>query len=889
MREDPPLPKDGEQAADAGPTAEMLVRAKPIFLAARELQDSERQTMLDEMCAGDASLRAVVETLLAAEQVPLRFDTLADEIVTARQAHDGLEVGADALAGTSIGRYRIIEQIGEGAFGVVYLAQQERPAGGKVAIKILKLGMDTRQIVSRFEAERQALSMMDHPAIARVFDAGATPTGRPYFVMEFVRGEPITAYCDKRHFSIRQRLELFRLVCDGVQHAHQKGVIHRDLKPGNVLVAEVDGKPYPKIIDFGIAKATQGRSAGLTQYTEQGQLMGTPTYMSPEQAVGDADIDTRTDVYSLGVLLYELMTGDTPIPATTMRSTPTSNVQRLVLENDLAAPSSRFKRDSSNADDAALARGLNVPRLRATLRGDLDWIVLKALERERSRRYTSAADLEADITRHLKGDAVLAAPPSRWYAMRKAAHKHRGVVSAIGAVIAALALGLLGTAWMALKAQEQAGLAKAAAKAEAERAAELRAVTTFQSQMLARIDAFTVGGLLKADVRERIERVIRAGGVAGSSGGSGSFDAALDAINFTDVGTTFVDQALLRPAIAELNERFSMMPRVNAQLRRNVAAVYHSLGNWDASLSQYEMALQLLGGPGAAPTLDTLHIRYEMAILMKLQRRFTESQAMLNGLLLDLRRTLGSDHVLTLNAQTEMGNVHRLLGQVVDAIRVQGDVYERCRTTLGPSDDLTLSVMNNYAKALSDDGQLDRAEQLLRDAAKQRERMNGPDDPRTLSAEHNLGLVLHQRRDLDGAKTYLCKAVTGRAHQLGFGHEQAAMSAFSLVEVLTDRGELTEADALLREVLGAYPERPYLARAQTQLGFVRMRLGRFLEAEAALLEARRIAESIGDSTLPQDRLLRDLFEAWQRADPASDAASKLAKLKLVEHRTPAQK
>lgn len=876
MREDPPLPQDGETPADAGPTAEMLVRAKPIFLAARELQGGESQEVIAAMCRGDAALLAVVETLLAAEKVPLRFDTLADEIVTARQALDGLDVDAGALTGTSIGRYRIIEQIGEGAFGVVYLAQQERPVGGQVAIKILKLGMDTRQIVSRFEAERQALAMMDHPVIARVFDAGATRTGRPYFVMEFVRGQPITAFCDQNTLSIRQRLELFRLVCEGVQHAHQKGVIHRDIKPGNVLVAEVDGRPYPKIIDFGIAKATQGRSAGITQYTEQGQLMGTPAYMSPEQAIGDADIDTRTDVYSLGVLLFELMTGDTPIPTDTMRSTPVSGVPRLFAESDLAAPSTRISDGSAARDAAARSRGVDVQRLRSALRGDIDWIILKSLERERSRRYNSAAELATDVARFLSGEAVLAAPPSRWYAMRKTARRYRGAVFAAAAVILALALGLVGTISMALEAREQAGVAKAAAKAESERFKELVAATQFQSQMLARIDAFSMGGILKKELRERLARAASSRTDLSASRSDSHDGESLDAINFTDVGTAFVDKALLRPAITELDERFTDMPRVNAQLRRHVAAAYESLGMWDLAISQYQRALDLYVQSDVAVSEETLEVRTEIALILKMQSKLAASKDMAESVLRDATRALGADHPVSLNAQTEVGNVHRLLGHSDEAIRIQRTLLPRCQRALGDRDSLTLAVMSNLATALGDAEQYEESERLYRELLDLRLEMDGPNHPRTHLAEHNLGFLLLCRGDLDGAKTFLKKACDGRASLMGYGHPRVLKSVFKLVNVLVARGEFSEAELLLRRVLVAQPVGENLAQTLVQLGHIVQQAGRYNEAEQLLSEVLAINEGLGSQPFEALRLLKDLYETWHRADPTSGAGEKLA-------------
>ncbi|MFN0137358.1 MAG: serine/threonine protein kinase [Phycisphaerae bacterium] len=376
-------------------------------------------------------------------------------------------------AGSRIGPYKLLQKIGEGGFGVVFLAEQEKPVRRKVALKIIKPGMDSKQIIGRFEAERQVLALMDHPHIARVFDGGLTESQRPFFVMEYVIGDPVNAFADMHQLTLRQRLDLFQQVCNAVQHAHTKGIIHRDLKPGNVLVSMTDGKPFAKVIDFGIAKATGaagGRLSEVTFFTEHKQLIGTPEYMSPEQVEGSPDIDTRTDVYALGVLLYELLTGLTPFDRKRLRSAALAEMQRIIKEEEPIAPSVRLQRGTEGGDEPGAsspslrasvpsclrASSSSSPSLRASvpsclrassLKGELDWIVLKALEKDRARRYESPSHFAADIQRHLSGEPVVAAPPSMAYRVRKFVRKHRTAVMTGSMVAAALTLGIAGTTW----------------------------------------------------------------------------------------------------------------------------------------------------------------------------------------------------------------------------------------------------------------------------------------------------------------------------------------------------------------------------------------------------------------------------------------------------------
>ncbi|HWE83308.1 MAG TPA: serine/threonine-protein kinase [Terracidiphilus sp.] len=649
-----------------------------------------------------------------------------------------------------IGPYRLLEMIGRGGMGEVWLAEQKKPVRRRVALKLIKAGMDTREVVARFESERQALALMDHPAIAKVFDAGSTPEGRPYFVMEFVAGMPITTYCDKNKLTTRQRMELFIQVCEGVQHAHQKAIIHRDLKPSNILVSEVDDKPMPRIIDFGLAKATSQRLTDGSVYTRVGAVLGTLEYMSPEQAdSGGEDIDTRTDVYSLGVVLYQLLAGVLPLDS---KKQVYEEMLRRLREQDVPRPSSRILTQGADSAITARDRGTDPPSLMRQLRGDPDSAVLKALEKDRKRRYGSPAELSADLGRFLRNEPVSAHLPSAAYRARKYIRRHR-----LGVAIAAAAVLLL------------AGFAITEA-VQVKRIAQERDRATRE--------------------RDRVDRVARFM--------TGIFDVSNP---YAARGHIVTAREILDNGAKEIATGLSNDPELQAEMMGTMGSAYNGLGDYFRAQSQFEGAFEIqrrIFGPEAPKTLDSMFL---LACTLALENRNVEAEKLLRQLLEIQRRALGPEDSDTLITMSELAASLGGQGRFSEAETFYSEAFDSERRIDGPEAGRTLYSMMALGYTLREDGRYTEAEKVEREALDICRRKFGQEDPTTLDAMGALARILLSESRYAEAEKLAREDSEIRRRILGPEHAMTLRSVEDLAAILSHEGRNDEAEKLFREAL----------------------------------------------------------------------------------------
>lgn len=862
-------------------------------------------------------MRDAVESLLAAEESAGDFlagPTDGGRAATGNEASLG-------FARQQIGPYKLLQVIGEGGFGTVYLAEQERPVRRRVALKLIKLGMDTAEVIARFEAERQALAMMDHPHIAHVFDAGATENGRPYFVMELVRGVPIAEYCDRQRLDIPRRLQLFALVCAAVQHAHTKGIIHRDLKPSNVLVSTQDDRPMPKIIDFGIAKATQSRLTDRTLFTEYHQFIGSPAYMSPEQAEGSLDIDTRSDVYSLGTMLYELLTGSTPLDMRELRSKTHSEIQETIREVDPPKPSTRLNSMKDALAKIAEHRAVSASKLGPIVRGELDWICMKAMEKDRARRYETAGALAVDIEHYLSDEPVSAVKPSQTYLLRKFAKRNRTIVFAGTAVFVTLLVGVIGTS-IALVGQARERALAQGARATAE------AVSQFQADLLASADPdkslgkrVTVWDVMNSAVREldngklkeqpAVEAAVRVT-IGSTFRALGQFDAAEPnlkkavelyrtrgtrsglglAAGLSNLGLNYYEQGRLDAAEPLYKEAIGLK-RAAAVVDKtdlahdvnNLGMLYSALGRYVEARPLFDEALSLYRNAQPPDIGSTSIALNNLALLLVRQGKPADAEPIYREALAIDRQLLPPGHPKIAVKLCNLSDVLETLGKYDESESLAREGLAIFRSTLPAGHTNIAKALIMVAASVSAKGNLEEAERLHRESLEIHRASLPPDHPDIATSLLNVGSIARRRNNLPEAERMFREALAIYRRTLPPDHPYVSEAANSLADVLIGQNKPAEAEPMLREAMSALdhsmgPNTNQASRARYLLGLSLAKMGRFAEAEAMLLQAHAaMSTAQGISASSKARCVRaitQLYTDWNAAEPGKGYDAKSA-------------
>ena len=753
-------------------------KVKEIVGSVLERPAAARSAYLDQVCSNDSELRAEVESLLAAHA---GSDTLSEGLWPGASLEFESQI-------SEIGPYRFVRELGVGGMGQVWLAEQTEPIRRQVALKLIRAGMYDSATVQRFKAERQSLAIMDHPAIAKVFDAGTTPTGQPYLVMEYVDGAPISAYCDSRTLSIRDRLQLFIRVCEGVQHAHQKAIIHRDLKPSNILVMDVDGKPMPRIIDFGLAKATMPLIPGETFFTQVGTFLGTPGYMSPEQADPDTrDVDTRTDVYSLGVILYELLTGVLPFDTSEWKDRRREDVLRELCESDPVRPSTKVGADRESATKNSSARKADPKQLTALLRGDLDWITLKAIERDRDRRYPTVQALATDVQNYLENRPVTAHAASIGYRARKYLRRHAaGVIAAAMAVVVLAGFGAM-------------------------EAVQLRRVTR-ERDRADRISEFMTNMFKVSDPSEAR-------------------------------GNSITAREILDKSAKEIDAGLSRDPELQARMLNVMGEVYENLGLFSRAHELLAHAVDLCQHNLGPNHPDTLHAQDDLAWNLSESGRLTEAEKLQRELVQRARRVLGAEHPETLGLTNRLAGTLLTVGKNVESEALYREILDIRSRRLGSLNQDTLMVAFNLALAIYQQGRGAEAEKLLRDTLHKEHQTLGPDHPVTLKCMRALAQVLDDESQFSESEALSRQAVEMEQRVFGPTHPETLRSMHNLALTLDDEHKFSESETLYRQILAMKRQIPGSELLPTieGLGLALSHEQRYGEAEPLFREAIGIA------------------------------------------------
>jgi eukaryotic-like serine/threonine-protein kinase len=839
-------------------------QVKDLLGQALDIPREERSAFLDGACDSDNELRAEIDSLLSEQEV------LASNFLGGRSFSDDSEenggfsesMGQLAAGQVFASRFLLVHKLGQGGMGQVWLAEQTDPVRRQVALKLIKAGMYDESAVRRFQAERQSLAMMDHPAIAKVFDAGTTPQGQPYFVMEYVPGFPITEYCDQRKLKIADRLELFIQACEGVQHAHQKAIIHRDLKPANILVVDVDGRPVPRIIDFGLAKAITPQAEGESLFTQIGQLIGTPGYMSPEQANPDEkDIDTRTDVYSLGAVLYVLLAGSQPFAGKAGERLPLDELIRKLRNEEPPSPSARVSSDRRTMEPAADARGTEPKQLVSLLRGDLDWITMKALEKDRDRRYGTPAELAADIERYLNHEPVVARSAGASYRLRKYVRRHRATVAI------ALGLALLLAAFSIVQA------------------VQLRRITR-ERDRAARITDFMTGMFKVSDPSQAR-------------------------------GNSVTAREILDKASSDITTGLSKDPEVQTQMMQVMATTYLNLGLYPRARDLAQQALDARKKILPPDDPRVLQSMAQLGWIIDRDGHYADAERLERRVLERERRVLGNQDPLTIESIDHLSVILEDQDENVEAEKLAREAIDASTGRFGAESAQTLLSMNHLARALFYQARYAEAEQEYRELTDVDRRVLGPDHPQTLAAMSSIGATLFAERRFAEAEQIDRQVLAIQRRVLGENHQATALTLSNLASNVREQGRLQEAEKLHREALAIRmkilgPEHAETLTTETNLADVLFGEGRSQEAEklqrdAIAVQTRVFGPDYRDTVWSQsnlagilireghyaeaEALARKVYEAEVRTlgpdhDQTVDTLRNLGEALAFEHRYP---